>query len=308
MTEPGERFVRLSAGLFRTLDWPGQTPAAVFLHGLSGLADVWRETVDAFGGDRPHCVAVDQRGHGHSPRPNSGYTIGRYVQDAAQLIDSLGDGPVHLVGHSMGARVALVLAARAPQLVRSVAILDIGPEQWQANIDGSVAAFDRMPRQFASRAEALAFASRGRMGFVANEAMFFRRLRALPDGSYEWLADPEALKATVRSHRARHYWRDWADVRVPALFVRGGESTEVRPRIALKMRAANPTIRYEEFEGVAHNIPLLAPDRLAATLRVFWRSVKADRRSGGCGETSSHGCACLGRGSRDAGRRGRRRG
>lgn len=84
----------------------------------------------------------------------------------------------------MGARVALVLAARAPQLVRSVAILDIGPEQWQANIYGSIASFDRMPQRFASREDALTFASRGRLGFVADETMFFRRLRTLPDGSY----------------------------------------------------------------------------------------------------------------------------
>ena len=277
MTEPEERFVDLSAGAFRILDWPGEPPTAVFLHGLSGLADVWRETVEALGNGRPHCIGVDQRGHGHSPRPESGYAIAHYVRDTTELINHLGDQPVHLVGHSMGARVALVLAARAPRFVRSVAILDIGPEQWQANINGSIAAFDRMPRRFPSREHALAFASRGRLGFVADEAMFFRRLRTFPDGSYEWLADREALKATVRSHRARNYWRDWANIRVPALFVRGGDSAEVRPEIAAKMRAANPAIRYEEFAGVPHNIPLLAPDRLAATLSKFWRSLETGR-------------------------------
>ena len=43
------------------------------------------------------------------------------------------------------------------------------------------------------------------------------------------------------------------------------------------MRETNPAIRYQEFEGVAHNIPLLAPDRLAATLKTFWQSVRAGR-------------------------------
>lgn len=278
MTEPEERFIALSSGAFRTLDWPGRSPSAVFLHGLSGLADVWRSTVEALGDGRPHCVCVDQRGHGHSPRPKSGYAIGRYVQDAKELINQLGDGrPVHVVGHSMGARVAFVLAARAPLLVQSVAILDIGPEQWQANIEEGVAAFDRMPQRFASRTDALAFASHGRLGFVADEAMFFRRLRTVPDGSFEWLADKGALKATVRSHRARNYWRDWGNIRVPALFVRGGDSAEVRPEIAAKMRAVNRHVRYEEFAGVAHNIPLLAPDRLAATLKAFWETIEAER-------------------------------
>lgn len=277
MIGPADSHVELSAGAFRILDWPGNQPTTVFLHGLSGMADVWRTTVIALGDTRPHCLALDQRGHGQSPRPPYGYGVASYVQDTADLINSLGNGPVDLVGHSMGARVALVLAARAPQLLRSVAILDIGPEQWQANIVDSVAAFDRMPLRFASREEALAYASRGRPGFVADETMFFRRLRALPGGSYEWLADREALKASVRSQRSRNYWREWASIRVPAILVRGGDSTEVRPRIAARMRAANPDILYEEFEGVAHNIPLLAPDRLAATLNRFWQSIEAGR-------------------------------
>ncbi len=276
MTEPVERRFELSAGTFRVLAWPGRTPMAVFLHGLSGIADVWRATIEALP-NQFACVGLDQRGHGHSPQPPDGYSLNRYVSDTIDLIGALGDQPVHLVGHSMGARVALVLAARAPHLLRSVSILDIGPEQWQANIDGSVAAFNRMPNRFASRDDALAYASRGRLGFVADEAMLFRRLRELPGGAYEWLADPDALKATVRAHRSRNYWKEWASIRVPALFVRGGDSTEVRPAIAFKMRATNPAIRYEEFEGVAHNIPLLAPDRLAATLNTFWQSLEDDR-------------------------------
>lgn len=275
MSEPEDRRLDLAAGAFRILDWPGPKPTVVFLHGLSGMADVWRATVDALGDARPHCVALDQRGHGQSSRPASGYAVARYVQDATELIGSVGESRVHLVGHSMGARVALVLAARFPALLLSVAILDIGPEQWQANIDGSIAAFDRMPKRFETREDALAYASRGRTGFVADETMFLRRLQALPDGSYEWLADPEALKATVRSHRSRNYWREWASIRVPTLLVRGGNSTEVRPRIASRMRETNRAAHYEEFEGVAHNIPLLAPDRLAATLKEFWRTSEA---------------------------------
>ena len=276
MTGPLELHLELPAGGFRVLEWPGGPSRAVFLHGLTGVAEVWSSTIASLP-DRPTCVAPDQRGHGQSPRPAGGYSADRYVDDTVALIRSLGYQPVHLVGHSMGARVALLLASRAPHLLRSVVILDIGPEQWQANIDGSIAAFDRMPLRFASRDEALAYASRGRPGFVADEAMFFRRLRTLPGGAFEWLADTEALKATVRAHRSRNYWKEWANIAVPALFVRGGDSTEVRPAIAAKMRATNPAVRYEEFEGVAHNIPLLAPVRLAATLSMFWRSLEDDR-------------------------------
>ena len=286
MTEPAHRFITLPAGQFRFLEWDGAAPAAVFLHGLSGVADVWGPTVDALGAARPHSFALDQRGHGQSPRPPSGYGIGHYVEDAAIFIRMLKAGPVQLVGHSMGARVAIVLAAQHPDLVRSVAIVDIGPEIWKENATSTVAAFDRMPRSFATRADAVAFSARrstapGPPGFTpetSNEAaqaqdIFFARLRENTDGTFEWLADFEALKQSVSLHRARDYWAEWRAIRVPAILIRGGASTELRPAIAERMRKTNQNVGFAEFDGIGHNIPLLAPGRLAATLTQFWDTV-----------------------------------
>lgn len=96
-----------------------------------------------------------------------------------------------------------------------------------------------MPMRFASRDQALDFASRGRNGFVADEAIFFYSLRAHADRS-EWLAGQEARKASGRSQRARNFW---AQFRVSALVMRGGESRELRPQIASRMRKTNPAVR-----------------------------------------------------------------
>ena len=142
MTAPAAHFITLPAGQFRFLEWNGGAPATVFLHGLSGVAEVWSETVEAFGDAGPRSIALDQRGHGHSPKPPSGYGIGHYVEDAAVFVRMLKAGPVHLVGHSMGARVAIVLAARHPDLLRSVTIVDIGPEIWKENATNTIAAFE----------------------------------------------------------------------------------------------------------------------------------------------------------------------
>jgi len=139
MLAPSVHFMTLPAGQFRFLEWSGVSPAVIFLHGLSGVAEVWGPTVEAFGEERPRSVALDQRGHGQSPKPSSGYGIGHYVEDAAVFIRLLKAGPVHLVGHSMGARVAIVLAARHPDLLRSVSIVDIGPEIWKENATNTVA-------------------------------------------------------------------------------------------------------------------------------------------------------------------------
>lgn len=276
--DPEPRVVDLPAGKFQTLEWQERewegrsAAAAVFLHGLSGVADVWRDTVAALGTNRPCCIALDQRGHGRSPRTPGAYAASDYLGDAIALIRHVG-GPVHLVGHSMGARVAILAAARHPELLCSVTIVDIGPEAWTANIAGTSRLFASLPERFASREEALDLARAAGQGEDWAERFVDWRLRAEDDGSYVWLASSDGLIDTVKTQRARNYWRDWDRIAIPALFVRGGATKEVRPRIAAEMRRRNPDVGYVEIADVGHNIPLLAPDRLASELERFWRRV-----------------------------------
>lgn len=265
---PRETTYQLGAGAFRVLEWDGSHGIAVFLHGLSGVADVWQQTIASLGPDRPRSIAIDQRGHGHSPKPDD-YRIGEYVRDLLDLVGAIG-GPVRLVGHSMGARVAMVAAARTPGQFSSVAIVDIGPEAWKANVEESVAAFARMPRSFASREAALEYGSRGRRGSLDAERFLIPRLRKESGGGYTWLAEKEALIETVSQHRRRNYWAEWEALRIPAMLVRGERSNELRPEIAAQMRQRNPRVEYREIAGTGHNIPLLAPAELAAILAEFW--------------------------------------
>jgi pimeloyl-ACP methyl ester carboxylesterase len=148
LSDPTPLAVASSLGTFRVLHWGAVSGrAALLLHGLTGVAEVWGPTIDGLGRE-PRCYAMDQRGHGHSAKPEAGYAIGDYVGDALRVIDALQLAPVDLVGHSMGARVAMVLAARHPDVLRSVAIVDIGPEAWEANHEQTVAAIERMPASF----------------------------------------------------------------------------------------------------------------------------------------------------------------
>jgi pimeloyl-ACP methyl ester carboxylesterase len=271
MNGPTEAFFDLSAGRFRVLRWEGQGRPAVLLHGLTAVADVWEPTVAAISAARRPCWALDQRGHGESPAPAAGYAVRDFAGDLIGFLEAAGLQRPHLVGHSMGARVALVAAARRPELFASVTLVDIGPEAWRANWRDTVAAIDRMPRRF-SEAEALAFLTRNRPTPPDRGRLLLKRVRPDGNGVFTWRGDPEAWKQSVINHRARNYWRDWDRLRVPALLVRGGTSNELRPHVAAEMRRRNPAVWYEEFEGIGHNIPLLAPDRLAASLTTLWRS------------------------------------
>ncbi len=268
-SSPTERMVPLPAGTFRTLEWAGDADSTmVFLHGLSGVAEVWEDTVAALGADRPRCVAIDQRGHGRSPRTPGAHAATDHLADVIALIERFGSR-VHLVGHSMGARVAILAAARRPDLLHTATIVDIGPEAWAANIIATTGALSSLPRRFADRDAALVPGRASGRGERWAERFVDRRMRAEPDGTFTWLASIDGLIESVTTQRARNHWRDWERIDVPALLVRGGASNELRPRIAQEMLRRNPRVAFVELDDVGHNIPLLAPDRLAAELTRF---------------------------------------
>lgn len=285
---PSTHWAATAAGAFRVLDWEGDGPPVLFLHGLTGVAEVWGPTVEALG-EGSRYLAMDQRGHGHSPKPPSGYAIADYIQDVRAVVQEMGIAPLHLVGHSMGARVAMVFAARHPELLRSVAIVDIGPEAWRQNYEQTVKGLARLLLSYPNMDAAL---SRGRsrggesvdsaLTSAPSDAPSPERLRAiaearmqtLPDGSIAWLASREALERSVISHRSRSFWTEWKRIDIPALLVRGGDSTEVREHISDKMRELNSRVEFVQLDDVGHNIPLLAPKRLAHTLREFWQAMR----------------------------------
>lgn len=277
MTHPSEAFLNLEAGRFRTLTHGSGPETILFLHGLTGVAEVWTQTINALPVGRRY-VALDQRGHGHSPHVLGQYTAAVMAKDVREAIQLLGP-PVHLVGHSMGARIAILAASRFPQLLSSVSIVDIGPEASRANVESTTRGVASRPAQFASEEAAFAFAFRERTPSEQERAIFRARLQEDPSGTLTWRSPAEALIECVTRQRARNYWTDWRRIRIPAVFIHGGKSNEVSDRVAAVMRESNPRIRYERFEGVGHNIPLIAPVQLAESLERHWQSVTAVRAS-----------------------------
>jgi 3-oxoadipate enol-lactonase len=104
-------------------DSGGSGPVVLFAHGLLYSCRMWDGQVLALQG-RYRCIRYDHRGQGQSAVPLGGYDMDGVAEDAATLIRALGVQPVHFVGHSMGGFVGMRLAARHPELVRSLVLLD----------------------------------------------------------------------------------------------------------------------------------------------------------------------------------------
>jgi pimeloyl-ACP methyl ester carboxylesterase len=73
-------------------------------------------------------ITFDVRGHGRSDKPRGPYSVPLFADDAAALIRALDIAPTHVVGISMGGMIALQLAVSAPELIRSLVVVNTGPE------------------------------------------------------------------------------------------------------------------------------------------------------------------------------------
>ena len=95
---------------------------ALLIHGWSSS---WYATSPLLGllSQRFHCIAVDLPGYGQSPPLEGKTTIARYVDLLADFIEEISDGPVVLVGHSMGGMISITLAENHPVLVERMVLL-----------------------------------------------------------------------------------------------------------------------------------------------------------------------------------------
>ena len=156
-----ERSVRVRAGALdlRALVWGRhEDPTVVLVHGNGAHAHWWQPIVPALvPGWR--IVAPDLRGHGESGWPSGpDYGMPDFQQDLAAAVAALAPGPIALVGHSMGGRIALWYTAHHAADVRALVLLDARLEHI---VPADAARFrktvgERAGRGYASRAEALA--------------------------------------------------------------------------------------------------------------------------------------------------------
>ncbi len=104
-------------------DTGGPGPPVLFSHGLLYSCRMWDAQVPSLR-RRFRCICYDHRGQGQSEVVASGYDVETLCEDAAALVRALGVAPVHFVGLSLGGMVGMRLAARYPELVASLVLLD----------------------------------------------------------------------------------------------------------------------------------------------------------------------------------------
>ncbi len=236
-------------------DTGSDLPAMLCLHGRWGRGETWTNFIDRYH-ERYRIIAPDQRGHGLSDKPGSGYAAEDMARDAYELIAQLQCLPAVVVGHSMGGRVAAHLAALYPESVRGVAILDeqlggtaIGPATAGAAEDDDGLTRD-WPTPYATINEALRDLQ-GRFKHESNVRYFAESLTETLDG-YDFLFSRRAMAAIARACRD---WRDILErIECPVLIVRAAESWCLSKKEADEMCSIARDCTYFEVTDSDHMV------------------------------------------------------
>lgn len=268
----------MSHPLARITAGPVDAPTLVLLHGITASALSQTDAIDHWTALGYRVVAVDARGHGLSPcwAPQELERAGEVlVDDAVAVLEDLlvqdrgrralglpaTDPPV-VIGHSMGAATAMVVAARRPELLTGVVLAD--PARY-----GS-----RSPAELLARGAAR---ERARAAELADPPAAVRRALAdaeIPDSEAVvgvWAGqrmDPALLRTGVVAPEA-----EWAEtmaaLAVPALLVTGDRpgAARVGPEgLEVVKRIANPHVTTALVPGAAHDVRRSRPDGFYAVV------------------------------------------
>lgn len=263
------------------LVWGAGEAQLVLVHGGAQNAHTWDTVALDLG---VSLVAVDLAGHGHSQwRDDGAYTPVNLADDLAVVVRALAPNARAVVGMSLGGLTSMELAARHPDLVRRLVLVDITPGVNQQKAKAVIDFVDG-PQSFASFDDLLARTiehnptrtqSSLRRGILHNA-------HQSPDGSWQWNYD---RRSHARSRDAdvtesspdpdtepdmasvSPLWDDFSGVRCPILLVRGSLSPVVDDADVAEATRRQPSLRVEVIEGAGHSIQGDRPRELAELIR-----------------------------------------
>lgn len=257
-------------------DLQGSAPKLVFLHGVMGFAANWRKIAKAFE-NRFQVLTFDQRGHGRSFHPASGYRPEDYAQDLEDILNELGWEQVYLVGHSMGGRVALTFAAQWPGRVTRLVIEDIGPNMQAAPSSFIIRMLDTIPIPFPNKREAKEWFDTEFMRIFAAEpnrvglaAYLYANIIENEAKEAVWRFSEAGIRETIALGRARERWDEVRGLKMPTLWIRGERSRDLPRNVFEEVLGANPAIEGVEIKDVGHWVHSDQSDRFIQVLDRFF--------------------------------------
>jgi esterase len=253
---------------FRRFGAQGQK--LILLHGLLGSGRNWYTLAQRFA-EEFQVYVPDLRGHGESPKvPPLDYP--HLAADVAALLEEEGIKTASFIGHSMGGKVAMVLALTRPETVAKLVVVDIAPVRYAQSFDSLIAALKALPLEAIKNrheAEAWLHAKLGnpRLG------RFLLQNLAADGGRYYWRIDLDLIASALPAIIDFPALPEARPFGGPTLFVGGGLSDYLKQEFSYMIKALFPNAKIEVLPHAGHWVHIDQPAEFTSKVRSFLRSL-----------------------------------
>jgi 3-oxoadipate enol-lactonase len=252
-------------------DTGGNAPPIVFAHGLLWSGRMFDAQVAALRA-RYRCVTFDFRGQGRSAVTRDGYDMDTLSQDTAALIEGLGLAPCHFAGLSMGGFIGMRLAARRPELLRSLILLETAADaEPPANV--------RRYRQFliVERLLGPGVVAGRVMPILFGHTFLHDPARARERATWQRrLAANDRIggqRATIGVIERRPIEDELGQITLPTLVIEGDEDIAVPPARAKRTAERIAGARLVMIPHAGHTCSVEEPTAVTAAIEDFLRSL-----------------------------------
>ena len=244
----------------------GSGPPLLILHGLFGSGTNWRAVARKLS-DRFCTYTLDLRNHGDSPHAaEMNYPC--MAADVSAFMRREGLATARIIGHSMGGKVAMLLALTQPELVHRLLVVDIAPVAYAHDHTEMVDAMlnvDLSRVQRRGDADALLADSITDPGLRA----FLLQNLVAEERSYRWRINLPAIRTNMAALLGFPEQEHAGNFSAPVLFLRGGRSDYIQPRDHDRLHALFPDAGIETVAGAGHWVHAEAPDAFLAAAGGF---------------------------------------
>lgn len=276
---PQECFVSVKGNSLHYRDWGGNGQAIVLVHGLASNCRIWDLVAPILAGEF-RVIALDQRGHGQSFKPDTGYDFATVVADLDGLISSLGiENPV-IVGHSWGGDVALEYDIAYPGKASGLCFVDGGTIEISGRADWTLEDAKReMAPPLWTGVTLEAFRARLKSRSIA---MDNPRIEEIVLANFDVREDGTIASRLSRENHFRIIEALWdhrpselyPNVRCPVLLMPARQKNQDSPQ-ARRFRREEAIARAESLlpkgkpvwmEDSIHDVPIQRPELVASTI------------------------------------------
>ena len=243
----------------------GQGPPLIILHGLFGSSENWHSISQKLASDLA-VFAVDQRNHGRSPHAGE-MTYELMAQDLELFVTNQHLSPVHLLGHSMGGKTAMVFALTYPELAEKLIVVDIAPRAYppqHRQILDAMLSLDLSSSKNRNDIDAQLAKS---IPDLTLRQFLLKNVKRDAAGAFHWQMNLAAINANY--DRLNGALPDSRTFDKPILFIRGERSDYIRNDEIELIQARFPQAEFCEVADAGHWVHADAPESFLRKVREF---------------------------------------